>query len=171
VIKMAVKANRCEACGKQLTDPKSIALGYGPECAQRVASANGAGATLAGRVDSVVAGASLDAEVQRWLRSYRRAFLARDAKCVATFEKAAIKAARAIAERRAAHEKQVQAAIDRLVAVVGTDKAGAPSVFPLIERFADAVRCGDEIGQEAYSEAAIQKAVWLNKPLQLVYVA
>jgi len=164
------KGFRCECCGRQLTDPASINQGYGPECAARVLVVSGACATLANNVNTIAAGASDDAEVLRWMRVYRRAFLKKDLKSVAVFEKAALKAARALAERRRADERRVQATVDRLVEVIGPEFVNE-SVRPYLTRFADAVRSGDEIAQEAFSALAIREAEWSKRPLQLLFAA
>jgi len=150
------KGFRCECCGRQLTDPASINQGYGPECAARVLVVSGACATLANNVNTIAAGASDDAEVQRWMRVYRRAFLKKDLKSVAVFEKAAIKAARALAERRRADERRVQATVDRLVEAIGAESI-SETLHPLLSRFADAVRIGDELAQESFGELILAR--------------
>lgn len=64
----AVKANECQICGKQLSDPQSIALGVGPDCAEKRASF----VASCGTSDAEVA--QLEAtggKAARWIRNFR----------------------------------------------------------------------------------------------------
>lgn len=70
-----MKVIRCQVCKKALKDPESIANGYGPECAGRMA---GAVAAVSGSVKALglTEAETSDPEVVRWLETARKAFLA-----------------------------------------------------------------------------------------------
>lgn len=62
---------RCEVCGRTLTNPTSIAAGFGDECAARRAGFYGAAGIEASLVDTLMSSGERDA--QRWLTSLRGA--------------------------------------------------------------------------------------------------
>lgn len=70
-----MKAVRCQICRKPLSDPESIAQGYGPECAGRMATAT---AAISGSVQAMgLTEADIaDPEVSRWLDVALKAKLA-----------------------------------------------------------------------------------------------
>lgn len=64
-----MRSNECQICGKILTDSKSLALGVGPDCANKRAS------FIAGCGSSEAEITALEAEgneVARWIRNFRQ---------------------------------------------------------------------------------------------------
>lgn len=63
----------CEVCGRSLKDPKSIALGFGPECAGLRGTFYGTAGVTVETVDLLKAVPDTEADVRRWLGSARGA--------------------------------------------------------------------------------------------------
>lgn len=62
---MSHNAYRCEFCRKPLTDPKSVALGVGPECASRKAAVYSAAGISDADLETV---AAFDEQAARLIR-------------------------------------------------------------------------------------------------------
>src|SRR5262245_52315771 len=82
---------RCEICGRPLTDARSIALGYGPDCAARRAAYYASGGLSIEAVDELALINKPD--VQRWLNSMRRALYCDDFRIAQIFFENAQRAA------------------------------------------------------------------------------
>lgn len=82
---------RCEVCGRQLTDPDSILLGYGPDCAAKRAGFYASGGLSVEDVEALASSELPD--VQRWLNSMRAALRHGDGEYAQRFFENARKAA------------------------------------------------------------------------------